>query len=77
MIPPFPTVDHCIDSSPLPYEERRVVRRSAPERLLFDLPSSGYLDLKPTAQHPPEPIREARQGRFARFAATLRLWAPA
>ena len=77
MIPPFPTVDHRIDTSPLPCEERRVLRRSATERLSFDLPSPGYPELKPTAQHPPEPIREAPQGHLARFAAIFRLWAPA
>jgi hypothetical protein len=73
MIPPFSTVDHRIDSSPLPYEERRVLRRSAPQALRFDLPSPGRLAVRPVAHPLPEPSR----GRFSRFAAMLRLWAPA
>ena len=77
MILPFSTVDHRIDSSSIPFEERRILRRSAPERLRFDLPAPGHPLLRAVAQHPPEPIRAAPQGRFARFAAVLRLWAPA
>ena len=75
MIPPFSTVDHRIDTSS--FEERRVLRRSSPEPLRFDLPSAGHPQLRPVARHPLEPIRGTPQGRFARFAATLRLWAPA
>jgi len=76
MTPLFSAVDHRIDSSPLPFEERRVVRRTAPERLRFDLPPPGQT-LPQAVSHAPEPMRSAQLGRFARFAAILRLWAPA
>lgn len=42
MLSPFMTVDHRIDSA-LPFEERRVLRRSQPERLRFDPPAPGIL----------------------------------
>ena len=45
---PFIAVDHRIDA--LPLEERRVLRRSAPERLRFEPPGSA---------HPPVPVRPA------------------
>ena len=76
MTPLFSAVDHRIGSSPLPFEERRVVRRSAPERLRFDLPPPGHSLVQPVS-YPPEPTRSVQPGRFARFAAILRLWAPA
>jgi hypothetical protein len=77
MIPPFFTVDHRVDSSSPPFEERRVLRRSAPERLRFDVPSPGLPRAKPEAPHPAGPPHDATVGRFARFASMLRLWAPA
>lgn len=53
MLSPFTAVDHRIDS--LPFEERRVLRRSAPERLRFKPPGSVPL---PRAVRPaPLPIR--------------------
>ena len=76
MMPPFSTVDHRIDSSSLSFEERRVLRRSGPERLRFDVPPPGMPSTGPEAQRPPGQVGEAR-GRFARFAAMLRLWSPA
>jgi hypothetical protein len=60
MIPPFHTVDHRIGPSFLPHEERRVLRRSAPERLRFDLPSPGAPILRPATRHPAEPMRPSR-----------------
>ncbi len=57
MIPPFPTVDHRIDSVSLPWEERRAPRRSAPERLRFDLPAPGP---GVTALGPPQAARPSR-----------------
>ncbi len=42
MLSPFTTVDHRIDSL-LPLEERRVLRRSAPERLRFEPPGPGLI----------------------------------
>ena len=77
MIPPFSTVDHRIDSSPLPYEERRILRCSAPEVLRFDLPSPGRPEIRPSGHQAPDVRRPEPRGRFARFAALMRLWAPA
>ena len=77
MIPPFFTVDHRIDLSSTPFEERRVLRRSGPERLRFDLPPPGLSRITPEARPLSAPRREASGGRFARVAAMLRLWAPA
>ncbi len=77
MIPPFFTVDHRVDSSPLPFEERRVLRRSAPSRLRFDPPSPEMPVLRPSERHRTEPLREAPGSRFARFVAMVRLWVPA
>ena len=45
---PFTTVDHRIGSS-LPFEERRTLRRSAPERLRFEPP--GLAVLPPATDH--------------------------
>jgi hypothetical protein len=42
MHPPFTTVDHRVDSF-LPLEERRVLRRSSPERLSFPVPGPAFL----------------------------------
>ncbi len=77
MTPLFSAVDHRIGSSPQPFEERRILRRSAPERLRFDPPSAGgsFVDLRPTLE--PEPARIPSPGRFGKFAAMVRLWAPA
>ncbi|EYD77578.1 hypothetical protein Rumeso_00744 [Rubellimicrobium mesophilum DSM 19309] len=74
---PFSTADHRIGSSPLPFEERRVLRRSAPERLRFDPPSPGGSLRGALAVRDPQPARSSSPGRFARFAAMVRLWAPA
>lgn len=63
MIPPFSTVDHRIDSVSLPWEERRVPRRSTPERLRFDLPGPEPRLLYSTVE-PPRAWRPSR----------LRLW---
>jgi hypothetical protein len=57
MLSPFTTVDHRIGSH-LPLEERRTLRRSAPERLSFEPPGLGML---PRALEPaPRPIRPSR-----------------
>jgi len=77
MIPPFSTVDHRIDTSSSRFEERRVLRRSAPEHLRFNMPMAGMPAARPEAQQPTGPARATSGGRFARFAAMLRLWAPA
>jgi hypothetical protein len=77
MIPPFSTVDHRIDSSPLPFEERRVLRRSAPERLRFDAPSPTGPFGEPWPVWEPGAARTLSPGRFARFVAMVLLWAPA
>jgi hypothetical protein len=54
MLSPFTTVDHRIDSF-LPLEERRVLRRSAPERLRFEPPGPALI---PVALEPvPQPLR--------------------
>jgi hypothetical protein len=57
MLSPFTTADHRIGSFH-PLEERRVLRRSGPERLGFAPPS---LSLLPTVLEPvPAPIRRSR-----------------
>ena len=53
MLSPFTAVDHRIPS--LPYEERRVPRRSQPERLRFEPPGPGILPR--AVAHEPQPIR--------------------
>lgn len=54
---PFTTVDHRIDYS-LPLEERRSLRRSAPERLRFEPP--GPAVLPPATDDAPRPIQPSR-----------------
>jgi hypothetical protein len=77
MLPPFPVVEPRLDPSSLPSEERRVLRRSAPERLRLDLPAPGWPPLLIEARaHPPVAQRE--DGGWARrLAGALRLLAPA
>ena len=53
MLSPFTAVDHRIDF--LPHEERRVLRRSAPERLRLE--PSGLAPLPRAVQPSPRPIR--------------------
>ena len=53
MLPPFTTVDHRIDV--LPFEERRTLRRSAPERLRF--PPLGFAPLPRALRPAPSAIR--------------------
>lgn len=63
MLSPFTTVDHRIDSA-LPFEERRILRRSAPDRLRFEPPAIGLL--VPVAVAPaPRPLRRPSR---------LRIW---
>jgi hypothetical protein len=54
MLSPFTTVDHRIDSA-LPWEERRVLRRSVPERLRFDPPGPALIPV--AMAPPPRPLR--------------------
>lgn len=56
MLPLFYAVDHRIDPSPLPFEERRALRRSAPERLHFNLPGPGLPVLYCAASAAPRPM---------------------
>jgi hypothetical protein len=67
------TVDHRIDSASLPFEERRILRRSAPERLGFDLPAPGMPILEMRAFHPPPPLRPATSLRV-RLGLWLMAW---
>jgi hypothetical protein len=62
MLSPFTTVDHRIDSV-LPFEERRVLRRSAPERLRFEPPGPTLI---------PTPVASAP--RPIRRPSRLRVW---
>lgn len=57
MLLPFTTVDHRIDSS-LPLEERRSLRRSAPERLRFEPPGPSVR--APVPDPTPTPMRRSR-----------------
>lgn len=58
MLSPFATVDHRIGSF-FPLEERRVLRRSAPERLRFELPGPALIpvDVEPAPRPPRRPSR--------------------
>ena len=53
MLSPFAAVDHRIDV--LPFEERRVMRRSAPARLRFEPP--GFAPLPRAVRPALRPIR--------------------
>lgn len=77
MHPPLiPRVELRLDPSPRPLEERRVLRRSAPEHLRFDQPAPAgpLLVIEPRWQ-PPVPAQ--RGGWIRRLAGTFRLLAPA
>ena len=67
MLPFLSTVDHRIGPSPLPFEERRVLHRSSPERLRFDLPASATPFLNLSDLPPLQPAPAARPSR-------LRIW---
>ncbi len=54
MLSPFSAVDHRIHSH-LPIEERRTLRRGAPERLRFDPPGPQLLPMAVTPA--PQPLR--------------------
>jgi hypothetical protein len=54
MLSPFTAVDHRIHS-PLPFEERRTIRRGAPERLRFEPPGFALLPLAVVPA--PQPLR--------------------
>ncbi|MBP1805715.1 hypothetical protein [Rubellimicrobium aerolatum] len=57
MRPPIVGVDHRIGPSPLPFEERRALRRHAPEALRFDLPPPGPLSVPVAVPPPADPAR--------------------
>lgn len=69
MHPPFFVVDHRIDHDILPVEERKVIRRSAPERLRLTLPAPGTPVVIVGAVPPPPPLAP---GLFSRLIARLR-----
>ncbi|WP_210527038.1 hypothetical protein [Rubellimicrobium arenae] len=81
MLPLFLSVDHRIDTSSRPFEERRVLRRSGPERLRFDLPATAlpFVDLKDLPPVEPAPRRRALRVRvgLVLIACGQRLAAPA
>ncbi|TNC74679.1 hypothetical protein [Rubellimicrobium roseum] len=72
MTPFLPPVDHRIASPSLPYEERRTLRRSAPERLRFDLPAPGT-PVAPRALAPAPPVRAPSRLRV-RIGLALMAW---
>ncbi len=81
MFLPLHSTDHRIGPSPFPFEERRILRRSSPEHLRFDLPAPGTPAPSFWRIHPPEPIRppsglRVRLGRLL-IAWGQRLAAPA
>ncbi len=69
MHPPFFVVDHRIDHDILPVEERKVIRRSAPERLRLSLPAPGTPVVIVGAVPPPPPMSP---GLLARALSALR-----
>jgi hypothetical protein len=69
MHPPFFVVDHRIDHDVLPIEERKVIRRSAPERLRLSLPAPGTPVVIVGAVPPPPPMSP---GLLSRAIAALR-----
>lgn len=71
MHPPFYVVDHRIDHDVLPVEERRVIRRSQPERLRFEpLPVPPLMVVG--AAPPPPPVARPLAARVAALLARLR-----
>ena len=69
MLSPFTAVDHRIDV--LPFEERRVLRRSAPERLRFEPPGPAILPRAVAAA--PLPMRQPSRLRI-RLGRLLIAW---
>jgi hypothetical protein len=75
---PLTTADRRIGSpDPLPPEERRVLRRGAPERLAFDPPPPGLPLVAP--HRPPLPLAGpgTERGWLRRLAGLILLRAPA
>ena len=73
MYPPFYPHDLRVDSNPsVPFEEKRVIRRSQPESLRLILPPPGapFLTYAPT--RPPDPVRNNGGSGFLRFLRQLR-----
>ncbi len=71
---PFHTVDHRIDHASLPFEERRVLRRSSPERLRFDVPADTAQFLIPGDLPPPEPAAAQPSWVRMRLGSMLIAW---
>lgn len=79
MLPPFPPVGLRPDLPDPRIEERRVLRRGAPERLRLDLPAPGwppvFLRAEPFA--PPDAPAPPAGGWVGRIVRGVRLAAPA
>ncbi|TNC50134.1 hypothetical protein FHG66_09240 [Rubellimicrobium rubrum] len=71
---PFHTVDHRIDHTSLPFEERRVLRRSSPERLRFDCPAATTQFLRLGDLPPPEPAMVRPSWLRMRLGSMLIAW---
>ncbi|MGZ9811224.1 hypothetical protein ACXN5S_12250 [Pseudoroseicyclus sp. H15] len=71
MFPPIPTLPAGVSRADVyPTQERRHVRRSAPERLQFEpqIPGAPVVPLLPLVDLPaPEPAKPRRQGWLLRF----------
>jgi hypothetical protein len=69
MHPFFTVVDHRVDQDYLPLEERRIIRRSQPERLRLTLPGPGAPFVNVT---PVRPRVQRGPGLVARIIDLLR-----
>ena len=58
MLPLLPQVGRFADPSPLPFEDRRTIRRGAPEALRVEPASPGWPPLRLSPAPPPQPPRD-------------------
>lgn len=70
MHPLLPQVGHLGDRSALPFEERRPLRRGAPEALRFEAHSTGWPPMLIAPAPAPRPLRPQGAG----WGWLARLW---
>jgi hypothetical protein len=77
MHPPFFVVDHRIDHDILPVEERKVIRRSQPERLRLSIPAPGTPVVIVATHAPLPPISPSLLARLREWLRRRRRVRPA